>query len=70
MEFKNVNIYNKFITEFITGSNRLKGWSWREFIQSKQLGIEVSEDSQFADEVVYVVTNEKQWFLTKLKYGM
>ena len=70
MEFKNVNIYNKFVTEFVIDIGNKTCQNWREFLQLKQLGIEVSEDSPFAVDVVYVVTNEKKWLLTKLKYGI
>lgn len=69
MEFKDENIWKRFMADFndVPMSSIV---SWKKYIQSKKLGIEVVYDSPFAEKVVYTVINEKQWTISRLKYGI
>ena len=45
---------------------------WKDFIIKQDIGIEVVTcvEQNYAWEFEYVVTDEKKWFLSKLKYGI
>ena len=42
--------------------------TWKGFIASKDLGVEVAFPAISLSD--YIITDEKKWMLTKLKYGI
>ncbi len=57
---------NKNIWEFLSSTEGWKyNYSWYSFIISKDLGIVCLD--LFAD--LYSITDEKKWFINKIKYG-
>lgn len=59
-------IYFCFLDEYHNCTLKI---NWREFIRSKDIGIEdVTTDTQFGAK--YQIVDEKKWLLTRLKYGI
>ncbi len=42
---------------------------WKEFILSKDLGVICILSTDITSQDIYIITDEKKWFINKIKYG-
>lgn len=71
MVFNDVDdiVYRTFVYDF--HSHKLT--KWKEYIQSKNLGIKhienVFNSQTFLNSSIYEIVDQKKWLLAKIKYG-
>lgn len=70
MESKKVS-NNKIFQQFAYNYRDSPIQCWTDFIIEQDIGIEAIGDKvYYIWEYEYIVTDEKKWFLSKLKYGI
>lgn len=63
MEFEDEDLSAEKIVDAFFEEYRFSMLDWKEFLNSKDLGIALIDGW-------YTITDEKKWVLTKIKYGI
>jgi len=66
-KFTNAKIYQQFAFNYRDSPIEC----WTDFIIEQGIGVTcIGEAENYSWEFEYIVTDEKKWFLSKLKYGI